>query len=619
MPGLVGIVNFSGDRIDLGLISAMRDAIRHQDWYGTDDYVNVLGTVAISRVNLGVINRERQPCSVRNDQVKIFLHGEILNDEVAHSSPLEFIYRLYEKSGLDFAASLSGSFIVVIVDEREGVVIIANDRIATKPLFCFNDGRAMYFSPEMKSLFLVPALERKLNMTAVADFLTNGHFTCEHTFIDGLETLENATVLKVTSGGVARHRYWQFENEQGGKDRGRDYYEPMLAELLRNAVGRCLRSDGSHGVLLSGGYDSRAILGCYLEKRPDEKLNTISWGRAGDIPDSDCVVARKLAQKLGARHRFYKLTAEDVIDDFQRYILLGEGLTDFPESYDVFHSIREQQHVDIVLRGDECFGFSRWLKVHDEHTMFLSLSLKSLRNTEAYQRILKPPYYQLFCECDAETVRRVSSRCSAKDIHNRKDFFYLDVRTRYYLNPLNHVKNFAVESFRPFLDYDILDFVSVLPVSYRLGKRFYRETVVKMFPELYEEIASMHNMIDWASSFKGSADLKRFVYKELIEEQGILGEFIDVDRLHSDLDAFFAVAVDSPVGSRLRRGALELLQTSPSVYNFAHKCSYHVQKRRGKIRNVLPLEQLIIRLLTLKVWGDVFLNYPVVTALDHAR
>jgi hypothetical protein len=114
-------------------------------------------------------------------------------------------------------------------------------------------------------------------------------------------------------------------------------------------------------------------------------------------------------------------------------------------------------------------------------------------------------------------------------------------------------------------------------------------------------------------------DLKRFVYKELVEEQGILGEFIDMGRLQGDLDAFFAVGVGSPVGSRLRRGVLELLQTSPNVYNFAHKCSYHVQKRRGKIRNILSPEQLIIRLLTLKVWGDVFLNYPVVMTLDHAR
>jgi hypothetical protein len=132
MPGLVGIVS---------LIPAMRAAIKHRDWYEVDDCVNASGTVAISRVNLGIINKEKQPYSARGGRVKVFLHGEICNDEVADSGPLEFIYRQYEE----------------------------------------NDGRAMYFGPEMKSLLLVPALKRKLNLAAVADFSANGHFTREHT------------------------------------------------------------------------------------------------------------------------------------------------------------------------------------------------------------------------------------------------------------------------------------------------------------------------------------------------------------------------------------------------------------------------------------------------------
>jgi len=615
MPGLVGIVSLNGDRINPGLRLAMRDAIKHRDWYQADEYVNTRETVAISRVNLGIINKEKQPYSARNGQVKVFLHGEIYNDEAANSNPLEFIYRQYEKQGLNFAAFLNGSFVVVIVDEDENIVFVANDRIAAKPLFYFNDGRTIYFGPEMKSLLLVPSLERKLNLAAVADFLANGHFTREHTLVEGLETVDKATVLKVTAGGVTRHKYWQFEFEWEDKDLGWDYYQPRLAELLRKAVCRRLRTDNTCGILLSGGYDSRVILGCYLEAKPGQELHTISWGREEDIPDSDCALAKRLAQKLSAQHGFYKLTAEEVVDNFRDFVFLGEGLTDFPESYDVFYRIKEQQNVDIVLRGDECFGFSQWLKVHDEHTMFSALGLNALRNMGRYQRILNPSYYRLFCELDAETTRHVSSRCSAKNIHNRKDFFYLDVRLKHYLNPLNYVKNFVIESFTPLLDYDILDFVSTLPVRYRLGKSFYRKTAVKMFPELYEEIAQRHNMIDWASSFKGSPEIERFVYEKLIEGNDVFSEFINIDSLQNELDTFFATSIDPSVKTRVRKGALELLKISPTAYHFVHKCSYYVQKRRRKIGNILPSEQLIIRLLILKVWGDVFLNYPVVRRL----
>lgn len=617
MPGLVGAVNLKGNRISPNLVPAMRDAIRHRDWYKIDDYVSAEGAVAISRVHLNIINKSKQPYLGAEGKVKIFLQGEIYNEEVANSDPLTFIYHLYEQEGVNFAALLKGSFVVVIIDERENFVIIANDRLGYKPLYCFNDGQALYFGPEIKSLLLVPSLERKLNLAAVADFLANGHFTKEHTLIEGLGTMDKATVLKITASGVTQHRYWEHEFEEDDKDLGLKYYQETLIELLRQAVRRCLRSDSIYGLLLSGGHDSRGILGAYLEVQNGQKLHTISWGREEDIPNSDCAIAKRLAQKLGTQHGFYKLTAEEIIDNFREVILLGEGLTDFPESYDVFHQIKSQQGIDIVLRGDHCFGNSRWLKVHDEHTMFLSLGFKALQYIESYRRILKPSYYQLFCKLDAETIDHVSSSCNAKNIYSRRNFFYVDVRTRYYLGPLNYVKNFAIESFTPLLDYDLLDFWSTLPVKYRLAKDLWRNAVEQKFPHLFEEVATRHNMIDWAPSFKNSPDVKRFIYQELIEGQNVFNEFIDVNSLKEELDAFFSTPSDAqPFRSRARTNALEMLKSVPNAYRFAHKCSYYLQKRRGKVRNILPTEHLIIRLLILKVWGDVFLNYPVARVVE---
>ena len=621
MPGLVGIVSINGDRVNPRLMDAMRDAIQHRDSYQVDRYVNERGTMAIARVHLGIINKDKQPFSARNGQVQVFLHGEIYNDEAVHTNPLEFIYRLYEKEKLNFASLLNGSFVIVIVDEDEDVVLVANDRIAAKPLFHFNDGRALYFGPEMKSLLLVPSLKRELNLAGVADFLANGQFIREHTLIEGLETVDSATVLQITSRGVARHKYWRYELGQGGTDRGQDYYQRELADLLRQAVSRRLRTDGTCGILLSGGYDSRGILGCCLERREARELNTISWGQEEDVPSSDCAIAKRLAHKLGTHHRFYPLTAEEVVDNFRGFVLLGEGLTWYPEPYDVFHRIREQQGVDIVLRGDECFGWQGAL-VHDERAMFRTLTLRALRDIKSYQRILKPVYYQSFCELDAETARHVSSRCAAKNMHDRKDFFYLDVRLKYFINPLNYVKNLALESFTPLLDYDILDFVSTLPIRHRLDKNLYRETVVGMFPGLFEEMAQRRNDIDWAASLRASPGLQSFVRRELLEGQGLLSEFVDTDSLKAELEAFFSPSDSSAshgLRAKARTGMFRLLEISPSIYNLAHKSSYYVRKWRGKPRDILPPEQLIIRLLILKTWGDIFLDYPVVRSSESVK
>jgi asparagine synthase (glutamine-hydrolysing) len=212
-------------------------------------------------------------------------------------------------------------------------VVIASDRIATKPLFLFNDGQALYFGPEMKSLLAVALPGRELDLAAVADFLTNGYLTCEHTLIKGFERMDGATVMEIKPGGITRHRYWEFDLERGEPDRGLKYYQATLAGLLRRAVQRRLRTDNTYGVLLSGGYDSRGILGCYLEVKSAQDLHTISWGREEELPNGDCLVAKRLAQKLGTRHRFYRLTAQDVFDRFDEFVLLSEGQVDFAESY----------------------------------------------------------------------------------------------------------------------------------------------------------------------------------------------------------------------------------------------------------------------------------------------
>jgi hypothetical protein len=251
------------------------------------------------------------------------------------------------------------------------------------------------------------------------------------------------------------------------------------------------------------------------------------------------------------------------------------------------------------------------------------LYLNDLRFSKSYQRILKPSYYNLFYEFNTETMRQLSLRCSAKNLHSRKDFFYLDIRLKHFLNPLNYVKTFAVESFTPWLDHDLLDFVSALPVQYRLDKNLYRSTVVGMFPELFEKVATRRNDIDWAAWFRNSPKLQRFVYAELIERQNAFSEFINMDGLKSELEA-----LTSPVSSgtrgwynlraKIKAGGTALSRISPAAFNLAHKSVNTVRKWLGKPYDLqVPPDRTILQLLILKVWGDVFLNYPMAKTTDH--
>jgi asparagine synthetase B (glutamine-hydrolysing) len=606
MPGLVGAVSLRGEPVEPKLVRAMRDAIRHRASYHIDDYVSPGGTEAISRVHLGIIDQAVQPYAAAAGTVQVFLHGQVFNDEASHTNPLVLIHQRYEKQGIHFASGLNGSFVIVIIDRNKNRVLIANDRVATQPLFVFNDGQTLFFGPEIKCFLLLPTVKRELNLAAVADFLSSGHFLKNHTFIQGLETMDSATVLKIGAGGLSTHKYWRFDIDESVKDRGLTFYQDGLAALLGQAVRRSLRTKGVYSVLLSGGYDSRAILGFCLQE--NDRVNTSSWGVEEDVPGSDCAVAGRLAEKLGTNHRFYKRSVEEVIQDFRDFVLLGEGLTDDAASYRVYDRIKAEQGVDILLRGDENFGWpDSW--VHDEYTLLRAVGIRTFEYIPTYRQLIKPSYWRLFRDTNRETISNLSASCHLKERLNRMDFFHLTVRIKHYLGPLNYIKTFVLESHTPLLDHDILDFIGIWPAKYRRDKFLEKKTVTALFPELYGEIAEKGNMIDWLVAFRNQPELQQLAYRELIERPGIVSEFVDVEELKNLVERACAPVGISKQSIKVR--GVQAVSRFPAIHRLVHKGAYRLRKRNGTITANLPLARVVMRLLILNVWGDMFLNHPV--------
>ena len=69
----------------------------------------------------------------------------------------------------------------------------------------------------------------------------------------------------------------------------------------------------------------------------------------------------------------------------------------------------------------------------------------------------------------------------------------------------------------------------------------------------------------------------------------------------------------------LKGNALKLLTRWPATRNLAHRGIHHVQKWRGISPDSLPPQRLIMRLLILKIWGDVFMNYPAAPISENSR
>jgi asparagine synthetase B (glutamine-hydrolysing) len=604
MPGLVGMVQTQiRDPLDRVLFQRMVAALQHRSWYQVDTYH--APEIAISRLHLGIINSGSQPYISESGRVKVFLHGEIYNDEANEANQLEFIAQAYERLGRDFAAQLNGSFVVLLIDETADTIIIATDRTASKPIFYYLDGSCLYFASEPKALMLVPSLPKRLNLSAVASFLACGFFVNGQTLFEDIRFLDNAMVLIVSPAGVTTYKYWHYIFNEGARDRGPAHYQHTLAELIRQAVRRRMRSPHRYGILLSGGYDSRGILGSYLAEPPQEPVATISWGVAEDIPYSDCLIAKRLANNLGLPHTFYPLRIAGLPQHLHDFVYLHDGLTDactnYPEALKIFSQIRSELGVEVIFRGDECFGFSR--PAYDDSTIFEKFSILPLDKSRHYKKILQKHWLSRFSELINQTMNELSLRCSAKDIYLRQNFFYIDQRIKHYINPLNYLKSMEVEVRTPYFDNAILDFMCELPAKYHFAKRLYRKTIVEEFPDLFNEIAKRSNLPDLDSELK-NRNLNNFIMNTLLAEGNNVISYFDMDIFPALLDEFFSGQIYEE-DNRVIRELGNMLTRSHIV----HKSAYKIYKliRNNKGSTGIPLSQIILRISILKLNIEAFL------------
>jgi asparagine synthase (glutamine-hydrolysing) len=605
MPGLVGIFDTTHDhRIDVSVFQQMVSSLMHRKWYRTDAHTNVGAGVAIARIHHGIINPEPQPYVSDDGRVRVFLDGEVHNEEAA-GQQLKWVAAAYQRHGADFPAQLNGSFAVIVLDEAESRVLIATDRTASRPLFSWHDGTTLYVAPELKALLAVPGLRQQLDWRAIAGFLASGFWLNGYTPLSGVRRVDHATVLTLSRAGLRSHRYWEYRFVEGVPDRGERYYRQTLAELVRTAVRRQVRSPHRYGVLLSGGYDSRGLLGCYLEERPNAGTVTISWGEDEQVPHSDCWVARRVAARVGVKHQFYRLRPEALTQHLHESIYLSDGMTascdNYPEGLAVFAAIREELGVQILLRGDECMGWHSG--PFDERTMLQSVGIRSLYDLTSYRRLLRPEEYRRLANLAEELLAEVSARCSAVEVQARKDFFYLDQRLKYYLHPLNYFKTLEVEVRRPYLDNDILDFVTTLPVKYRLDKALFRRTIARMFPGIFEQSARHGNLVDWHRRFATDQELRGFVRPRLAAPSAVLAGIVattEAARIFPDLAAARRRDRINTLAARLRR------------YPWLHKTlskGYHRLRERLVAERGAPITpNIIFRLLTLMLWCERFLD-----------
>jgi asparagine synthase (glutamine-hydrolysing) len=474
----------------------------HREWFVTDRLVDRTRNLAMGRVGIGIFNAAPQPVWNATRTVALVMAGEFYNREAlskdgAHEakSDEQMALDLYEKLGDDFASQLNGAFIIAIWDKARDRLLIANDRLGLYPLFYACRGGRLVFAPEMKGILCDRAFPRTLDLTALAQYIRFQHLLGGRTFFEDIELLPRASLLiyDLSTASCSVRPYWSFDEIPYRPDIGFDEAVEEAGRLLRSAVRRLSGDAYRPGVYLSGGLDSRTILGM-IERRPVVSLTY------GVHNCRDVYYARRIAQALGSDHHWVDLPDGEWVKEHVGFHLdLTEGFHSWIHAHGISTLPQARQLMDVNLTG-WCGGT---VMGHDFLTGPLQRSavdgaalvtrLFHLFNQEyTWPSVTEAEESLLFCEPIRSQVQGLAFDSFRAELSRYLDY-RSDVRSSYFYIS-NHVcrltqnlVTFArshIEVRFPFWDYALFEFLYSLPASLRGHRVLYRAVMQRQTPRL---------------------------------------------------------------------------------------------------------------------------------------
>ena len=253
--------------------------------------------------------------------------------------------------------SVSGAF-AVAWRKPDGTLCLARDPIGERGLFYAKISSGLIFASTLHAILATGLLEPRINLTAVARYLSYAYLPGAGTLISGIYKVLPGEMVEFRDGQLSCSRLWSLPAEAHGKAPDEECLRQQLRAELEAAVARRLPQSGPVGAFLSGGIDSSLVVALTRRLYKDEVLTyAVSFGPeyANELPFSSLV-----AKHCQTRHHIVELSPAVVLQHLDESIALLSDPVGDPLTVPNALLFREAAHeAGVVLNGeggDPCFG-----------------------------------------------------------------------------------------------------------------------------------------------------------------------------------------------------------------------------------------------------------------------
>lgn len=519
MCGICGEVRFDSGLADTGAVAAMTRALAPRGPDGEGVFAR--GPVALGHRRLAIIDlsvRGAQPMVDPDLGLALVFNGCIYNYRQLRRELIDAGYRFFSDAdsevvlkafhrwGTGCFARFAGMFAVGVVDLDSGRTTLARDRLGIKPLYIAQDSVRLRFASSAQALLAGGGIDTDIDRVALHHYLSfHSVVPAPRTMLAGVRKLPAATVRVVEPDGSSRDTtYWEpsfARDAQRAHWSPRDWQEALLASLAES-VRRRMVADVPVGVLLSGGFDSSAIV-ALLAREGQRDLATFSIGfdAAGGESGDEYAYSDLVAREFGTdHHRLHVDTAALVPAVPAAIAAMSEPMI----SHDcvAFYLLSQQvaRHVKVVQSGqgaDEVLaGYDWYPPLADVPAADVTAHYARVFFDRGHREIdaLVSPDYALVTDPSLDLVaahhRHTLTAPRGGEREALDAALRLDTQVMLVDDPVKRVDTmtmaWGLEGRVPFLDHDFVELAAACPPELKLaggGKGVLKEATRGLVPD----------------------------------------------------------------------------------------------------------------------------------------
>ena len=414
----------------------------------------------------------------------------------AGNGPASVILALYRAGKLDRLASANGCFAAAVFDGDKNAVTLITDRLATYPIHLARWADGWVFGTAIHPLVrggLVPA---KAARNGIAQLFTMQRTVGTTTTVAGLEAVLAARIVTLNTSGRSESTYSDLAWSETSASEGETV--ERLVSALKGAVDRQTVAGGA-GLLLSGGIDSRLVLGA----SPKGRLSC--WTTASFAENPELEIARQTADLCDAPFTPMIVEPSQTLDFLEGEQRHNGGL--YPASLPIAAFMPQVgPHVDSALTGHgldyTLRGYylpAKFLKVAGSKTRLPMLRgipkqptaqyvLDNLRQgppRSTVDRIIAPGQTEFWWDGQALELDSVLAPYLQSSVpYNAWDAFLLHSVSKHYAFTGMMAIRAKTHLHIPAFDKEVFDTYLSMPPSWRVAGEVVRKSLRRLSPSL---------------------------------------------------------------------------------------------------------------------------------------